>query len=315
MTVYRILYRGSLSSCNYACNYCPFAKQKNTREELRADREQLERFVRWTSEQIHRLGIFFTPWGEAIIHRYYRDAMVKLTHLPNVARVAMQTNLSGKLSDLVEADPSKLALWGTFHPGEVAVDRFIARCEELLQMEIRFSVGVVGLRDNLSAIEQIRHRLPADIYVWVNAYKRVPDYYSDEELRRIRTVDPYFDLNRRAYDSFGKPCRAGQTSFTVDEHGNARRCHFVDEPIGNIYSDDIFAKLTPRPCPNNRCGCHIGYVHRPQLKLDELYGESFFERIPQHWPVVDKRFAVNEALAHVRAGKDQYRIVLDADST
>lgn len=110
-------------------------------------------------------------------------------------------------------------------------------------MRIPFSVGVVGLSDHLSAIEQIRDRLPLEVYVRVNAYKRVVEYYSDEELRRIRTIDPYFDLNRQAYDSFGKPCRAGQNSFTVDEHGDARRCHFVDEPIGNIYGDDIFAKL------------------------------------------------------------------------
>ena len=32
-----IYYRGSLSSCNYACGYCPFAKTRNTRSELARD--------------------------------------------------------------------------------------------------------------------------------------------------------------------------------------------------------------------------------------------------------------------------------------
>jgi DNA-binding CsgD family transcriptional regulator len=30
-----ILYRGPLASCNYGCEYCPFAKRKDTREERR----------------------------------------------------------------------------------------------------------------------------------------------------------------------------------------------------------------------------------------------------------------------------------------
>ncbi len=40
-----ILYRGPLSSCNYACWYCPFAKRREPRTELAADREPLAPFV------------------------------------------------------------------------------------------------------------------------------------------------------------------------------------------------------------------------------------------------------------------------------
>jgi len=42
-----ILYRGPLSSCNYACGYCPFAKRTETPTELAHDRACLERFVAW----------------------------------------------------------------------------------------------------------------------------------------------------------------------------------------------------------------------------------------------------------------------------
>ena len=31
-----ILYRGPLSSCNYGCEYCPFAKREESRAELEA---------------------------------------------------------------------------------------------------------------------------------------------------------------------------------------------------------------------------------------------------------------------------------------
>jgi len=94
METWNILYRGSLSSCNYACTYCPFAKTANTREELLADERQLERFVAWVGTQSdRRMGILFTPWGEALLHRYYRRAMLALAAMPHVYRVAIQTNL------------------------------------------------------------------------------------------------------------------------------------------------------------------------------------------------------------------------------
>jgi hypothetical protein len=36
-----ILYRGPLSSCNYGCDYCPFAKRVETSAEREADRRAL----------------------------------------------------------------------------------------------------------------------------------------------------------------------------------------------------------------------------------------------------------------------------------
>jgi sulfatase maturation enzyme AslB (radical SAM superfamily) len=50
-----ILYRGPLSSCNYACEYCPFAKHVETREELLHDKACLQRFLSWTEARIRSL--------------------------------------------------------------------------------------------------------------------------------------------------------------------------------------------------------------------------------------------------------------------
>ena len=43
---------------------------------------------------------------------------------------------------------------------------------------MRFSVGVVGLKEHFGEIEALRRELPPDVYLWVNAYKREPDYYT-----------------------------------------------------------------------------------------------------------------------------------------
>ncbi|MEL6186615.1 MAG: STM4011 family radical SAM protein [Myxococcota bacterium] len=291
---WNILYRGSLSSCNYACDYCPFAKTSNTREELQADAEEVSRFVDWVEQTSdRRIGVLFTPWGEALIRPAYREALTRLSRLPHVYRVAIQTNLSGPLAWVGEADREKLGLWSTFHPTQVERGRFLARCRELDARGARYSVGVVGLREHFQDIEVLRRELPPHVYLWINANKREPNYYSDADLRRLRAVDPYFDLNRQVYVSLGGPCRAGHTSFTVSGDGTVRRCHFIEAPIGHLYRGDIAERLEPSPCSNTTCRCHIGYVHRPELELYELFGDGVLDRIPARWPQAEARWVAS----------------------
>ncbi len=57
-----ILYRGPLSSCNYGCDYCPFAKHTETPEEHARDAQALQRFVDWVGGRASdRISVFFTP--------------------------------------------------------------------------------------------------------------------------------------------------------------------------------------------------------------------------------------------------------------
>ena len=291
MKAWNILYRGSLSSCNYECGYCPFAKTSNTRAELLKDERELRRFVDWVAEQPNEIGILFTPWGEALIHSYYRREIVRLSHLPNVKRVAIQTNLSASIGELIEANRSTLSLWTTFHPSQSSLPRFISNCRELDEARIRYSVGVVGLKEHFEAIQLLRAQLRPEVYLWVNAFKRESDYYTSQEIDGILSVDPYFDWNLRQYASAEKACLGGETTFTVDSDGNIRRCHFIKDIIGNIYDPNFRDTLKPRVCSSAICNCHIGYVHRPELRLNELYGKGLLERIPQNWPMVNREFA------------------------
>lgn len=274
-----IYYRGSLSSCNYACGYCPFAKTRNSRAELALDRRQLERFCAWTAQQPVPLGILFTPWGEALGQRAYRRALVSLSHQPNIKRVAIQTNLSAPLGDLAGASPG-LSLWATYHPGQTTLQKFAAQCSRLEGMGVRYSAGVVGLKEHFAEIARLRQLLPPERYLWINAYKRESDYYSAAEIEFLKSIDPYFSYNLHRYPSLNTPCRAGHSSFAIDGDGNLRRCHFVAEVLGNIYDSDFVEQLRPRLCPNASCGCYIGYVHRPQLQWEGTFGAGLLERIP-----------------------------------
>lgn len=276
-----ILYRGPLSSCNYACGYCPFAKRTETADELAHDRACLDRFTAWVAcRTADRIGVLFTPWGEALVRRWYQDALARLTNLPNVGKAAIQTNLTCKLDWVDGCDRSKLALWCTYHPGEVTRDRFLAKCRELIDRGVRFSVGVVGLREHRGEIEALRRELPADVYLWINAYKREPDYYAPDLLAAFEAIDPLFPVNNQYHASLGESCRAGSTVISVDGDGTIRRCHFIKRPVGNIYEPGFEAHLIDRPCTNDACGCHIGYVHLDRLKLYDVFGDGVLERIP-----------------------------------
>jgi MoaA/NifB/PqqE/SkfB family radical SAM enzyme len=276
-----ILYRGPLSSCNYACGYCPFAKRAESAAELAHDRACLERFVGWVGGRTgDAIGVLFTPWGEALVRRWYQDALAALTRMPHVEKAAIQTNLSCRLDWVAGCDTAKLALWCTFHPGETARERFLARCRDLLARGVRFSVGAVGLKEHLAEIDALRRELPAEVYLWVNAYKREPDYYTAEMVEALTRIDPLFPVNNARHPSRGEPCRAGRSAIAVDGDGTARRCHFVREPIGNIYAPDFETCLTERPCPNATCGCHIGYVHLDRLRLYDTFAGGVLERVP-----------------------------------
>lgn len=279
-----ILYRGPLSSCNYACGYCPFAKKRNTSAELEDDAAKLKRFVDWVEGREESIGMLFTPWGEALIHRAYQEALVRLSHLPNVWRAAIQTNLSCRLDWVERSDLTKLALWTTYHPEEVSFEKFLGQCLEAKQLGLRFSVGMVGRREAFEAIRRMRAALPADIYLWINAWKREPNYYTSAEMEELSSIDPFFGYNASPHRSLGRECRAGHTAFTVDGEGEVRRCHFISRSIGNIFDAGFATALAPRPCSAIECRCHIGYVHMPELRLQEAFGEGILERVPAQWP-------------------------------
>ncbi|MEM6929859.1 MAG: radical SAM protein, partial [Myxococcota bacterium] len=133
----RVLYRGPLESCNYDCGYCPFGKVPVRDDELTQDFAALERFVDWCLAQARSLGVFFTPWGEALVHRPYQQAIARLSH--HVERVAIQTNLSAPLGWLTGARSERVAFWATWHPDYADLDAFLRRVDRVRAAGARLS--------------------------------------------------------------------------------------------------------------------------------------------------------------------------------
>lgn len=244
-----LLYRGVLASCNYDCHYCPFAKRKDSRETLARDAADLQRFTSWLQAQPDiDFNLLFTPWGEALTRRHYREAITTLSHLPNIRRVAVQTNLSTPTSWLQACQPDKVSLWCTFHPGETSRSRFLRRIAELRALGVHHSVGMVAKREFFAEINALRMALPADTYLWLNAYHdEGPHYYPPGDADWLTGIDPWFSFNLQPARSLGAPCQAGKSALSIDGDGNIKRCHFIDRHYGNLYDDNWRQILHPPP--------------------------------------------------------------------
>ena len=279
-----ILYRGPLASCDYDCPYCPFGKRRDTPEQLRADRAALDRFADWATDAGQRgdtLSILFTPWGEGLVRSWYRETLAALSREPHIRRVAIQTNLSFRTDWLAGADLDTLALWATYHPGEVTHERFLAKCRELSALGVRYSVGVVGEPEHLAAARRLRAELAPEVYLWINAAEGRT--YTDTQATEWTALDPLFAYSRTPHPSGGQACRTGRSVISVDGDGTVRRCHFVRTELGNLYDGSYRAALGPRPCELAVCDCHIGYVHLETLPLYDVFAGGVLERIPAGW--------------------------------
>lgn len=278
---YFVMYRGHLTSCNYRCKYCPFAKRLESPAQLQRDSCSVQRFVDWVSSQMdERWRILFTPWGEALVRPWYREALIELSHQPHVVTTTIQTNLSCNLDWVRHSNSNRLTFWATFHPTEVTEAAFIAKVLRLREWGVRLSIGMVAVPNILEQIESLRKSLPTDVYMWLNAQQPRSRPYTSHEISRLAAIDPQFRLTLRREPSYGRPCPTGETTFTVDGEGNMRRCHFTNEIIGNIHAPDWRSGLRPRNCPNQFCDCFLGKAQLQAKELSPFFGDQLLERIP-----------------------------------
>ncbi len=281
-----ITYRGPLESCNYDCHYCPFAKKEDSPATRAKDKASLERFYNWlhSRQEKDQFRVLFTPWGEALTRSWYRETLQKLSFVEHIEKVVIQTNLSTATEWLKQVNKEKLALWVTFHPDEVTLERFIDKTQQLDEIGICYSVGIVGTKENVPFAKRLREQLNPDTYLWVNAYKDQPDYYQQHDRNFFKQIDPYFELNLTDYPSRGKACRAAVRAVSMDGEGNIQPCHFVKQPLGNVYQQELHQLLQSQYlCPNHHCGCYVGYIHLEKLNMERVYGAGMLERIPDDY--------------------------------
>ena len=127
----QIFYRGALTSCNYACSYCPFSKRTMTKAQRSKDETALWKFVEARKLETEKHAVQIVPYGEALIHEYYWRALAELSRIEAAEYTGCQTNLSFSVENMLkvyeehQGRKEKLRLWCTFHPSMTSVEAFV----------------------------------------------------------------------------------------------------------------------------------------------------------------------------------------------
>ncbi|MDR2736913.1 MAG: STM4011 family radical SAM protein [Gracilibacteraceae bacterium] len=226
-----------------------------TPEPLLHDRHALERFCAKAPVLGNNLSVMLVPYGEALIHSYYQEAVARLCEAAAIARVGCQTNLSFSVRDFLarlnshvggndvsrhdhsHSFHTKLKLWCTFHPTQTSVNPFLERCLELYQNNISFSVGAVGIPKYTGLFHELRRRLPRNIYLWINAAEGMNITYTQTEIDDFLAIDPLFSYELKDHPARPAFCRGGKETLFVEGNGDAFACPISRKNLGNIYTD------------------------------------------------------------------------------
>lgn len=283
-----VFYRGELKACNYSCNYCPFSKKASIKQ-ITSDKKSLERFVSFVEQaNLKTNAIQFVPYGEALIHKYYWEAMGRLTKLPFIEIVGCQTNLSFSIDNMIAkyreyfGVEKKLRLWCTFHPSMVSAEQFLEQCKKLEQHNIIYSVGMVGNPDEIDILAALKKQLPAHVYTWVNKMDGLRRNYTKEEELCFSNIDPLFFLQLIHRKANPMQCAGGLgEAFFITGNGDVTACNISHKKIGNIYDADADFLKGNMVCKRKECDCFLAYCNRRDMKELFFYGRYPMLRIAQ----------------------------------
>lgn len=265
-----IYYRGYLKSCNYRCGYCPFSKNEMSKEELKKDKECLDKFIKYLdSSADSAVTVFFIPYGEVLIHDYYLETIADLSSRDYIDKICVQTNNSFDLHKLTYSD--KIRLWCSYHPTQVSFEKFLAKCKDMYEAVYEFSVGAVADYSQIENLTLMRRQLPPDVYMWLNKLRK----YSEVEIKEFLNIDPLFGLQLERIKSDTSKCTAGKESVYIDHMGNIYACNISKYKMGNIY-DKTF---NPANCASPFCSCFLAYSNRTDLQLLNLFKDEKLLRV------------------------------------
>ena len=282
-------YRGSLKSCNYACAYCPFSKKPASVQEMEQDEKQLIRFVdTLCGMDGQTCAVQIVPYGEALIHEYYWREIARLSRQEHIELVGAQTNGSFPVEHMLAryreqgGELKKLRLWCTFHPTMTAREAFLRQCQILLENEISFCVGTVGVPEQREDIRWLRENLPTEVYLWVNRFDGLNRAYSQEEILDFLEIDPFFFMELAPSKADVSDC--GGNVF-VEGDGSCKRCNIDRGSHWNLYEGPSQRRMfddtgqMDNSCYRKHCSCYLAYCNR-RLEALYMFGKYPAFRIP-----------------------------------
>ena len=255
--------------CDFECQICDFwKKQYDKSEELSLDD------IRLIGKKLNRLGtlIVSLAGGEPLMREDLAEIIGVLNqsnHFPILitngwyvdetrAKEILRAGLQEISVSVDYADPAR-------HDAQRGVQGAWDRAVRALELLNRHRPGKrnrvhmisVLMDDNLEEIEDlIRLSRELGVTYMVNLYSwnrgtkspRLPGSSVSEHLLALRRKYPEFITLTSYIEQFDKAitsggigdCQTGRLLMNIDNHGNVARCtETLDEPVGNVLSDDI----------------------------------------------------------------------------
>lgn len=273
--VRNIYFRSFLSSCNYSCSYCVFAK--SSLNDVKKDINCLDKFCNFiqSTEFLNKVSVFLTPYGEGLIHNHYIEGIARIALSPKTLYVSCQTNLSFNEDNFLEVlkaynvDFDKVKLWSSFHPEMVSADEFAAKVQKL-KKSIDLSVGIVAIPGSIEEVSSLRKALPEDVYMWINAKANEKTRYKKCEIDSLIKIDPLFNNELKKYRIQNDSCNCGTSSIFVNDRGDVYPCHINKEQLFNIYQKGYSKEFK---CNRNVCDCYVSYSNRKNSVLYKYFGK------------------------------------------
>ena len=304
--------------CNFKCQICDFWKERHDR----ADELSLDD-IRLIGRKLNQLGtiIISLAGGEPLIREDLYDIIKILNdsgHFPilitngwyvdqTVARDILRAGLQ-EIS--VSVDYADLAKHDAQRGQKGSWDRAIEALElfHKNRPDKRNRVHMISvlMDDNLDDIEpliqlsrEIGVTYMVNLYSWNRGTKapRLPDRSVTEHLLELKRKYPEF-INLTTYlEHFDQAiaeggvgnCRTGRLLMNIDNYGNVARCtERLDEPVGNILTDDIFAirRRLWNACDTQECAqcwtsCR-GFAESMQMKPRMRQYREFIHSVKPH---------------------------------
>lgn len=274
-SIEHIVFRSAINHCNYDCSYCPFSKNEKCSKTIEQDKVSFDNFYNFLNKQRFddKLSILIAPYGEALVHQYVIDNLIRISKLNFVSTVSCQTNCSMNVKDFIfklfenQVEFNKVSLWCSFHYECVEVEEFSKKVNYLSKY-LSIVVVVIGHNNLKPYLEKLKLLLDESVAIRVNTFDGKSDNIDNEFFKSI----DYTYISQRTYfkSDYGK-CNAGSRAIFVDSKGNIYPCIRNKVRIGNYTSNE----LKQGKCSAKHCDCFLSYVNRKEYSK---FGKNYYLR-------------------------------------
>ena len=133
-----------------------------TKRQIEKDQKALWKFIENMKQEKGKHAVQIVPYGEALVHEYYWQALAKLSQIATQEYTGCQTNLSFSVEKMLgiyeqyQGRIEKIRLWCTFHPARTTVAAFVEQCRKLEIAGFSFCVGMVGDPEEIHTLLVLR---------------------------------------------------------------------------------------------------------------------------------------------------------------